>query len=235
MEFKFLDYSNYCQCSKKFPKSTICFSHLRFPGERVDSYYLYINQNSGYGWKSHVRHHCLLTLKEIRKLIRNIQSYINFTYSIREYTNNKGKWYKIHLRLQKHNFIQLLFILTSLRYSYEYPFNVICKDAFKLQQDSRFKQLNLINTCNLIFKYVFNYERTVHSLCDEFVKFTPKANIRKNLANPYNVHGLFKKGDGLEDDCPFNEKIADLDFWMNDKEFETRKQFYLTKINKFKK
>lgn len=233
MEFKFLDYQTFYNTKNKFPHSAVCFGAIK-PKNLQDSYYLYINKNETYGFKSNVRHHCLLTLHEIKKLLRNIQTYVTFHYTIREVTHNEEKWYKIHFMFKNTNYYQVLFVLTTIRYSYEFPFNVICKDAFRLQSNSSFRQLNLINTCNLIFKYTFSQtERSVHSLCDDRVSFTVKSEIRTKLKKTERLHNIFNTFKSGKVTCPYADKLYDWDFWHIVDNFEERKQYYLTHIKDF--
>lgn len=241
-KFKFLDYCTIVsKDQKKFPKSSVCFAevipnYLRTSQLENQSYFLYICKSPDYGWKHNSRHHFLLTLSEFRKLIRNIKSYYNFNYSIREIKHNKEEFYRIKINIPKlHRGYIDLFILTALRYSYEYPFNVILKDAFKLMHDPTFKQLNLINCCNLIWKLIFaRNERTVHSLCDEYPLYTNKKDVKKRLTTTDRLNEIFNTKQKrtptfFENDC------ESLDFWLSDKKFEERKVVYLNNLKIFKK
>ena len=135
-DYRFSDYYTLASINYSFPKPEVCFGHLIHLG-RIDTVYLYIAKNKDYGFTRKLRHNFTLSFIELKKLIRLVKSIYPFKYKITSTTHDKEEYYKIKLTFNNFNKASVLFVLTALRYSYEFPFNVICSDAFKLMQVKR--------------------------------------------------------------------------------------------------
>lgn len=237
--YKFSEYHTLASTNDFFPKPEVCFGHIIHNGH-IDTVYLYIAKNKDFGFSRKLRHNFTLTFSELKKLIRLVKSIYPFKYRITSTTHKKEEYYKIKLTFNKFNKISILFVLTALRYSYEFPFNVICSDAFKLMQISNFQNRGFFNICNFIFRIFFNdSERTVHSLCDDHVSKTKKSELINRIKKLDRVHNLFNydnfrdKGKHLGELPDFDKEKYTQDFWDN--KFNERYNIYINNIKKFNK
>jgi hypothetical protein len=237
--YKFTDYYTLASTNDLFPKPEVCFGHI-MSFRQVDTIYLYIAKNKDYGFSRKLRHNFTLSFIELKKLIRLVKSIYPFKYKITSITHNKEEYYKIKLTFENFNKASVLFVLTALRYSYEFPFNVICSDAFKLMQISNFQNRGFFNICNFIFRIFFNdSERTVHSLCNDHVSKTKKSELMSRVQKLDRVHSLFNydhfkdKGEHLNELPDFDQEKYNQDFWDNN--FNARYNIYINNINNFNK
>lgn len=238
--YKFSDYYTLTSTIQTFPKPEVCFAHILNGYRNVQSVYLYIAKDKDFGFDKKLRHNLTLNLKELKKLIRLTQDIYPFKCKITSTTSNHKEYYKLHLKFDAFNRSSVLFVLTAIRYSYEFPFNVICSDSFKLMKDPHFQNRGFFNICNFIFRIFFNdSERTVHSLCDDDVSRTKKSELIARVKKINRVHDLFNydnfkdKGAHLEELNTFDKVKYNQDFWDNN--FNDRYNIYINNIKKFNK
>lgn len=237
INYKFSDYYTLVSKTRKtFPIATACFADILEYGNVPDKVYLYIAKDINYGSKNnqHLKHNNTLTLKELHKLIKLTQSYCKFKCTVTQTNHDKEEFYKLSINFgQGLTRTTKLFILTALRYSYEFPFNVICKDAFKLCQYSKYKHKGFFNICNFIFLLFFkDRERTIHSLCETNTSFTKKSLLQERIVKADRVHDMFnRKICKVPRITEFDNKTYSQEFW--DQKFEKRLKVYNQYINKF--
>jgi hypothetical protein len=234
--YRFSDYHTLASINKRFPEARVCFAEITNRNKVFDVVYLYIAKDKDFGFPKKLRHNLTLNLNELRKLIKLTKVYYPFKYKITSITHNKIEYYNIRLKFEKFNDRSILFVLTALRYSYEFPFNVICKDTFKLMKDPHFKSRGFFNICNFIFRLFFNNsERTVHSLCDTDVLYTKKSLVIERLKKIDRVHSLFNYGyrEKLNEIEEFNLEKYNQEFWDNN--FSERYNIYINNIKNFNK
>jgi hypothetical protein len=221
----------------RFPSADVCFAKITNRGVHYDKVYLYIAKDPNFGFPKRLKHNMLLTEHELHKLVRVIQSYCKFKCTITSKTHDGVEYYKLSIKFEPElKNMTRLFILTALRYAYEFPFNVICKDAFKLCENYRYQKRGFFNICNFIFLLIFqNDERTVHSLCDEYAAQTDKITLKKQILKTDSVNRTFNRNKvrSIRQINDFDNKKNDQDFWDND--FSERLNIYNQYIHKFKK
>lgn len=238
--YKFTEYHTLASTVDTFPKPEVCFAHILNGFHAIQSVYLYIAKDKNFGFDRRLRHNLMLSFKELKKLIKLIQSIYPFKCKIISTTYNKKEYYKLHLKFEVYNRKSILFVLTALRYSYEFPFNVISSDSFKLMKDPHFQNRGFFNICNFIFRIFFNdSERTVHSLCDDHVSRTKKSELITRVRKIDKVHNLFNydhfkdRGVHLRELNTFDGVKYNQDFWDNN--FNDRYNVYIKNIKKFNK
>lgn len=236
--YKFCEYHTLVSTSSTiFPSADVCFAKITNRGERHDRVYLYIAKDPNFGFPKKLKHNMLLTKHELHKLVRIIQSYCKFKCTITSRTHDEVEYYKLSIKFNHElNNITRLFILTALRYAYEFPFNVICKDAFKLCENYKYQKRGFFNICNFIFLLIFSkHERTVHSLCDEYAIQTDKTTLKKQILKTDSVNLTFNRSrvQNIKQIDVFNDEKNDQDFWDN--KFSERLNIYNQYIHKFKK
>lgn len=235
--YRFTDYYTLASVNNQFPSPNVCFADITNRGRIYNSIYLYIAKDHNFGFGKNIRHNLTLTFDELKKLIKLTKNICKFKHRIALITHKNEEYYKIHLKFDNiNNTKSILFVLTALRYSYEFPFNVICKDSLKLIKNPRFKNRGFFNICNFIFRIFFSKsERTVHSLCDYRVSNTKKSELITRVKKIDKVHSLFNydKGVHLKELDIFDEVKYNQDFWDNN--FNDRYNIYINNINNFNK
>lgn len=238
--YKFTEYHTLASTIDKFPKPEVCFANLLNRNWNLRSVYIYIAKDKNFGFNKKLRHNLTLSLKELKKLIKLVQDIYPFKCRITSTTHNHKEYYKLHLKFEAPKRSSVLFVLTALRYSYEFPFNVISSDSFKLMKDPHFQNRGFFNICNFIFRILFNdSERTVHSLCNDDVSRTKKSELITRVKKIDSVHGLFNydhfndRGAHLRELDTFDKVKYNQDFWDNN--FTDRYNIYINNIQNFKK
>lgn len=160
MAFEFSNYSNTYTAKGTigniYRTDAACFSDVfRSLVTRKDYdivYTITINKN-----KDLVLHnknnYCFLTKQELHNHIRILKKLFDFSYSIKETEES----YIVSAHLYG-NSVTHKYFLTWVRYSYEYPYNVMCLDALNLYKQPEFKFVSKINIFSLFSQVGFNYE-----------------------------------------------------------------------------
>lgn len=146
IDFKYLEfytyYSSYGDIDKDLSREW-CFSEI-FDGDSsmCNTYELYIYR---YGYKFNGDNNCLITKRQLIQHIEEIKKFHDFDYTI----ENINKGYKLQFTIDAPLMWHKI-ILSWLRYSYEFPFNITLYEAFKIKKKTDFKNETLLNLFNLI-------------------------------------------------------------------------------------
>lgn len=173
----------------------------------------------------HNRNHCcLVDKKQIKSLIKSLQKIHPFLYSLKEEKCKEGDAYHLHIKIQG-SYVQRLFILTALRYTYEYPYNVLLYEAFKLTKIPKFRFINIISLTSLINRVIYGYSPwgTGHALSPA-PKYASIGLMRKNLKTAERVHDVIPRYVGGKEKN--NNKRITLEYWTDPKEFKKRVTVY---------
>ena len=146
IDFKYLEfytyYSSYGDIDKDLSREW-CFSEI-FDGDSYmcNTYELYIYR---YGYKFNGDNNCLITKRQLIQHIEEIKKFHDFDYTIENINKGYKLQFTIGAPLMWHKII-----LSWLRYSYEFPFNIALYEAFKIKKETDFKDETLLNLFNLI-------------------------------------------------------------------------------------
>lgn len=150
LNYSLLSYNTIYQCVGDgidiTEKNSACFSTLfnKIEGTKVyDLKYIITVYKKDNQAKRGYSNHCFLTKEELRYFINSIKKICKFSFHIQE---DEEKFYII-LKIKQQKLIHK-FILTWIRYCYEFPGNFCVKYAFKLKNN--FKKLSFFNLVNLI-------------------------------------------------------------------------------------
>lgn len=131
--------------------SRACFSDIfRYisRGKFIQDYTIYIERE---GLDDNLNNQTFLTEKEIKTHLfwvkRNFEK--SFKYSIKKCDAESKYSYIIKLTIDGYN-ITHRFILTYVRYIYEYPFSIIVKEALKLKRDKDFSDISYFDLLNVV-------------------------------------------------------------------------------------
>lgn len=160
--------------------------------------------------------------------LEEIQKVYKFNYEIKSI---KGKYQNFQVTLELEDLPATFhkFALTWLRYVYEYPYNVLLLDAYRLKKELQNK--SIISIINLIGITVPH--KSIHSLTDcQIYKPLSFQKLRNKIQQVSQLHDLYTKvRDMTENDLlPIFDRFTcrDLEYWRSDICFEKiRKPLYL--------
>ena len=176
---------------------------------------------------------CFMTKDELFDYISIAKRFNDFNLKIDE----NEKMFTVHLELDAKRVVHR-YVLTWLRYAYEFPFNVYLADAIRLKNVTGFKRDDLFNLFNLVSAtsgYHFHGDY-IHCIGDaSWVRpfYTPKEqiNILDKADDCEEVNDLFRHIDAEIDlfmrDMPgYEENMKCYEYWTDDKEFKKRLVYY---------
>jgi hypothetical protein len=162
LEFKWLDYCTSYVCESKSLGNRVvmdgaaCFGYIFNKVKGKTDYIFKINYDPSV-LLSHISNYCPLQMSDIIQWLDYLCSIINAKYEIK-YGKALMKrklldCYEIHFHVRKANSITHKFLLTSIRYLYEWPFNIILSETFILYNNyESFRDESLLNIVNLVYE-----------------------------------------------------------------------------------
>jgi len=234
MQFKYLNYTTIY--SAKSDTINIkrgvysCFADLRRKVDHVENLKVeIIVLKSEELVNKQYDNYCFLDKKDINNFINSVKFINPFTFKVVSGTykiqNNDHPCYKITLFFKEIDKLPLLFILTWVRYLYEFPFNVEMLDLIRLRKEGLFRGFSNVNLMGIIQSYMSPYYG-LHSIYNGMI--VPFKNVRelKNRFSEVNsLNGIFEHQNFHEDS--YLKEITDSEFWLSDKKYNKRKEVYL--------
>lgn len=193
-------------------------------------YSIYISTDPGFIQDNHENNLCILTEEQIRFHISYLRFISSFKYKITKKFIDDYSGFRIDLDLNAIGIVHKMF-LTWIRYLYEYPYNLVLYDSFKLREDKRFiEKSNYLNIVN--FVTTFYYNDYIHQIPKSFRRI-PEFITRKSFKN------RLMKCDILNDILKNSniqieqfEEYDEIDGFFED--FDNRKNKYIETLNKLK-
>ena len=121
--------------------------------------------------------------------------------------------------------------LTWIRYLYEYPYNLVLYDSFKLREDKRFiEKSNYLNIVNFVTTFYSN--DWIHQIPKSLVRipeFITRKSFKDRLMKCDYLNDILKNSDiQIEQFTEYDE----IDDFIED--FDNRKNKYIENLNKLK-
>lgn len=237
-DFQFLDYHTEYSCKGEFEKKMnveACFSFVfnRTSERNVSEVYeVILYKGTDFSRERHNANSCLFTKKQIRNHLKQAQGIYPFDFYIREVPNWIDGYSVFKVRLKLTNVLGTFhkYLLTWLRYMYEYPYNVILYDAYKLKQDSCFRFTSMSDLFNLVLSCFSEDPRDIHQIArNQVSKAMRKKDIREKLQNIGILNNVY---DELKEKVNDNQipredgdlTTTDFEFWESDDIFERRRK-----------
>lgn len=203
-------------------------------------YKVYLYQDDSMALKRDVNHYCLLDKRELRSHLSRLRGIIPFSYKIIEKEEHGCPCFIVNLHVSGKG-IQHEYLLTWLRYSYEYPYNVFLKEALRLRKEKEFMFESISNLFNLVgvsFGMLYGGHSIGNGRKIGFLKrreLEEKIKLSGRLNDIYNaVEGLGNQL-GTSSKIKKNLRIYDKEFWQDEELFmNERKPVYLEKLKKIK-
>ena len=237
-DFQFLDYHTEYSCKGTLEKEMdveACFSFVFNQideGNVSEEYEVILYKGTAFSREHHNSNSCLFTEKQIRNHLKQAQGIYPFDFYITEAAKWRGGYnvFKIHLKLTNVPGTFHKYLLTWLRYMYEYPYNVILYDAYKLKKDPCFRFTSMSDLFNLVLSCFNENPADIHQIARNQVSKTMlKRVIREKLQYFQILNDVYVKlknkvkinqipnGDG-------NLTTTDFEFWESDDIFERRRK-----------
>lgn len=237
-DFQFLDYHTEYSCKGAFEKEMdveACFSFVfeQTGKENIsEEYEVILYKGTAFSREHHNSNSCLFTKKQIRNHLKQAQGIYPFDFHITEAAEWRDGYsvFKIHLKLTNVPGTFHKYLLTWLRYMYEYPYNVILYDAYKLKRDPCFRFTSMSDLFNLVLSCFNEDPRDIHQIARNQVSKTMlKRDIREKLQKIQILNNVYVK---LKNKVKINQipngdgdlTTADFEFWESDDIFERRRK-----------
>lgn len=238
--FEYINYSTIYQASgdlvfeNKNLEGEACFSYIfrNVTNNKKQHiiYSIYISTDPSFIQKNHENNFCILTEEQIRFHISYLRFISSFKYKITKKFIDDYSGFRIDLDLNAIGIVHKMF-LTWIRYLYEYPYNLVLYDSFKLREDKRFiEKSNYLNIVN--FVTTFYYNDYIHQIPKSFRRI-PEFITRKSFKNRLmkcDILNDILKNSNIQIE-QFEEYDEIDDFIEN---FDNRKNKYIETLNKLK-
>lgn len=183
---------------------------------------------------------CIFNKQQIKNHLKQAQEIFPFEFRIEEDDNwehdsysAKFPVYKVFLFVEDACPSFHKYILTWTRYLYEYPYNVLLLDAYRLKKDTRFTFTSIADIFNLVLGCYCEDLSSVHQIPRDKAICTPikKKDIYNKLIKVDMLNKLYKVlicerkaiSEYIDD-----TSICDLEYWTTEKYFNRhRKPIYL--------
>jgi hypothetical protein len=232
---KISGYRLYTLVTSSFNSDTrpeVCFARHIGPREfSKASYDLYIvsNGNAAIEGRSH---YCFVSKHQIVNYIRSLKKIYPFKYSIRECIYKGYDTYRVRIRIEG-TYAQRLFILTALRYTYEYPFNTTLCDALRLTKISNFKGINIISLINLVYYCIYNFDGNSNHAFNVYPGYASLKELHNNILKANLVFDVVPNTPKEKIERVSYKETVDSEYWDSSDMFEKRLLIYKQNLKSF--
>ena len=243
IDFKFLEFWTYYSSKGTINKDLAreyCFSKIFYGNDhQTNDYVIYIYKN---GFERNRDNNCIISKEQLIEFIDEINKFYKFNYDLKSIKDG----YKLEFTLDA-PLIYHKVILSWIRYSYEYPFNIAVYELFKVKNEKGFKRLTMLNLFNLIgstmncskhgtsihaigrfydWKKLISYEDFKKTM-DDFNKNYPNTQINE-------IINVVKDDDFSPVTLPIDKRINHTDYWEDEKEYKKRLTLYRKNLKTLK-
>lgn len=234
-EFKFLDYCTEYSCEGSLERAmqvNACFSHV-FNAVKNNSsikYRIILYMGTRYSAEQHKSNACIFTKREVRNHLKLLKSLYPLQYSVRDYKDKDGyKRILVTLNIENTPATFHKYALTWLRYLYEFPYNVLLRDAYTLKKERTFRFESIANLFNLTLSCYCGNPREIHQIpTNSIIQRLKLADVKRRIKQVYLLNNIYAEGDRKALQIP--EKIQgfsveDIEYWNAG--FGERKPIYM--------
>ena len=239
-DFKFLNYHTEYKCegtiNKKFQKEA-CFGDIfKHDLDYLEEKYLIRLYKKDYILKNKANNSCFVGRKEIKRHLKMISSLLVFDkyeFEIEE----KENYFDVTLEIKADRFYHQ-YVLTWLRYLYEFPFNMILKDAKRMRKEKEFKFESLSNLFVVISNcYTDIFDREIHTISRGSSRLLSNKQISERMKyliyeGDRRLNHIYENQQGQD---IIKGKLYDLKFWESEKKYKERLVEYKKSYKKCKK
>lgn len=182
---------------------------------------------------------CFFTRKQIKNHIVQLRDLFPIKSSVIDSKDKKKPHFIVTMELENLPGMYHKYALTWLRYLYEYPYNVISLDAYRLKQDPVFRFESIANLFNLVAGCSKVWVGQGHAAVgNDPVGFLRRKELLAKLSRVRQLNSVYTELKLDKETVP--EKIDkyrpnDIEYWNNDGFFEEkRKPVYMKAYIKLK-
>lgn len=246
-EFEYLSYHTEYGCTGTINKRMgveACFSRVfsRVGNDSDITYTVILYPGTEFGAKNRRCNMCLFSPKEVKNHLKQLTSIFPFDFTIKRGVINRysGKWKCYEVKIHLHDVPAAFhkYVLTWLRYTYEFPYNVILKDTYRLKKNPIFKFTSIANLFNVVSNCYPYYVGEGHSILESHIKVPlKKKDLRERLKEVDRLNSLYKYLDRdnkerIPDNLE-NFRYTDEAYWSEEL-YQEREPFYIKMYNTFK-
>lgn len=250
--FWYLDYHTEYSCEGDIYHSleaNACFSYV-FKNSYSDNmsvdYSVILYKDTKLADEYHKSNACFLTKNQLENHLKQAQILYPFKFAVHDltnyhqvdddYNNCDECWnvYKVDLKLENVPGTFHKYLLTWLRYTYEFPYNVLLLDAYKLKNEDCFRFTSIANIFNLVLGCYCDKELNgLHQVPEDnaLVEFLKTKDLREKLSDIRKLNTIYKALKYKREMIPEsinNLSIRDIEYWNDNKLYEEfRKPIYL--------
>lgn len=251
-EFSFLNYctiysAEFSNRKVKMRKSACfydAFSIMRNQPNPTFSakYRIKLYQGTDYMKETKDSNACLLNLKELKYHINQVSDIIPFKLKVEESTSGEHKIFIVTVSVHRANALQHKYLLSWIRYAYEFPHNVALFEARRLRYEKGFRFESGSTLFNLVSQSFYIWE-PLHSIAyGNKVGLLSKVQLRKKLFTEATLNSIFTcyndEGSEIIDSQSKIRKdlgCRDIEYWMDENLFKNeRLPFYYKKLKRLK-
>lgn len=238
--FEYLNYSTIYQASgdlvfeNKDLKGEACFSYI-FRNvinnkKRHIIYSIYISTDPSFIQDNRENNLCILTEEQIRFHISYLRFISSFKYKITKKFIDDYSGFRIDLDLNAIGNVHKMF-LTWIRYLYEYPYNFVLYDSFKLREEKKFiEKSNYLNIVNFVTTfYSSDWIHQIPKSHHNIPEFITRKSFKDRLMKCDHLNDILNSSNIQIAQFTEYEEIDDFI-----KDFDNRKNKYIETLNKLK-
>lgn len=242
-EFDYLNYHTEYSCEGTYKKKLsreVCFSEV-FDMIEDDSdikYTVLLYPGINMCVDKHRSNACLFSVQEVKNHLRQLRGIYPFSYKVIEKINEDNvPYFKVTLHIKDVPASFHKYVLTWLRYTYEYPYNVILRDAYRLKQDPEFRFMSIADLFNVVSNCCNDFVGEGHSIsADNIHRPLKKEELKERIKEVDRLNDIYQFLELRKNKLP--RKIdkygtKDLEYWSQ-KLFDVRKPIYMKMYNAIK-
>lgn len=238
--FEYINYSTIYQASgdlifeNKNLEGEACFSYI-FRNVRNNKkqhiiYSIYISTDPDFIQENRENNLCILTEEQIIFHISYLRFISSFKYKITKKFIDDYSGFRIDLDLNAIGSVHKMF-LTWIRYLYEFPYNLVLYDSFKLRKEKRFiEKSNYLNIVNFVTAfYSDDFIHQIPRYINKIPKFITRKSFKDRLMKCDHLNDILENS-GIK--VNQFDKYREINDFIED--FDNRKNKYIENLNKLK-
>ncbi len=242
-EFSFLKYHTVYSCGGDIKKELAPEACFEYVFKNVEdnfnvTYQVIIYLGTDYSKKTHKSNACLFSRKEVYNYLKLLKTLYPIKISVKNYTKD-GSYDRllVTLHIEKVPMTFHKYALAWLRYTYEFPYNVLLKDVYELKKDPIFRFESIANLINLTIGCYCEYLRSVHQIPSNQVSIKMKLKeVKERIKEVDRLNDIYRRLEDKKNSIPKNINgfsVNDIEYWTNG--FEDRKPIYINVYKDIKK
>ena len=192
-------------------------------------YQIVLYMGTRYSAEQHKSNACIFTKQEVRNHLKLLKSLYPIQYSVGDYGDKNGyKRLLVTLNIENTPATFHKYALTWLRYLYEFPYNVLLRDAYTLKKERTCRFESIANLFNLTLSCYCKNPREIHQIpTNSIIQRLKLADIKRRIKEVNLLHDIYAKGDNKARKIPEKSQgfsVEDIEYWNVG--FEERKPIY---------